>query len=161
MTRKRKRLYLVLGGLALFGTATGLVLSAFSSDLVFFYSPSELAAKHIPDGRYVRIGGLVQDGSIAHADDGLVLDFRVTDGKVAVPVTYKGAVPDLFRAGQGVVVEGEMEHGTFRATTLLAKHDERYMPRNVVDALKRTGHWHGDHPDQTAASTNAVLIDSK
>lgn len=149
MTRKRRRLYLVLGGLALLGATSALVLSAISDNLVFFYSPTDLATKHVPDGRYIRIGGLVEDGSVKH--DGVTLDFRVTDGKTDVPVTYKGDVPALFRQGQGVVVEGEMERGVFDASTLLAKHDATYMPPEVVNALKRTGHWHGDEPTQAAA----------
>jgi cytochrome c-type biogenesis protein CcmE len=152
MTRKRKRLYVVLGGLALLGVATALVLSAFSDNLVFFYGPSDLAAKHVPDGRDIRIGGLVENGSVKHEADGLTLDFKVTDGNTAVPVTYKGDVPDLFREGQGVVVEGKLQRGTFRADSVLAKHDENYMPPEVVDALKRSGHWQGEHPDKTAAT---------
>lgn len=143
MTRKRRRLYLVLGGLALLGTTAALVLSALGNDLVFFYGPTQLIAKHIANGQYVRLGGLVQDGSIKHLGNGLTIDFRITDGKTAVPVTYTGILPDLFRAGQGVVVEGRLEHGTFDATTVLAKHDQRYMPTNVVDALKRAGKWKG------------------
>lgn len=141
MTRKRKRLYLVLGGLALLGVVSALVLSAFRDNLVFFYSPSDIQAKNVPDGRSIRIGGLVEAGSVKREADGRTLDFRVTDGNSAVPVTYKGDVPDLFREGQGVVAEGKLEHGTFRAASVLAKHDENYMPREVVDALKRSGHW--------------------
>ncbi|HVA13122.1 MAG TPA: cytochrome c maturation protein CcmE [Stellaceae bacterium] len=151
MTRKRKRLYVVLGGLALLGVATALVLSAFSDNLVFFYGPSDLAAKHVPDDRYIRIGGLVENGSVKRESDGVTLDFRVTDGNTAVPVVYKGDVPDLFREGQGVVVEGKLEGGVFHAATVLAKHDENYMPPEVVDALKRAGHWQGEHPTQAAA----------
>lgn len=141
MTRKRRRLYVVLGGLVLLGTATGLVLSAFRDNLVFFYSPSDLDAKNVPDGRSIRIGGLVEAGSVKREADGTTLDFRVTDGNNAVPVIYRGDVPDLFREGQGVVAEGKLDHGTFRAASVLAKHDENYMPREVVDALKRSGHW--------------------
>jgi len=153
MTRKRKRLYIVLGGLGLLGVASGLVLSAFSDNLVFFYGPSDLSAKHVPDGRDIRIGGLVENGSVKKEADGVTLDFKVTDGNTAVPVTYKGDVPDLFREGQGVVVEGKLDHGTFRAASVLAKHDEKYMPPEVVDALKRSGHWQETGaPDQTAAS---------
>jgi len=156
MTRKRKRLYLVLGGVALLGAATALVLSAFSDNLVFFYSPSDLTAKHVPDGRSIRIGGLVEDGSVKHESDGVTLDFRVTDGNTAVPVTYKGDIPDLFREGQGVVAEGKLQHGTFRADSVLAKHDENYMPPEVVDALKRSGHWQETGaPDKTAATATA------
>jgi len=141
MTRKRRRLYVVLGGLALLGVASALVLSAFRDNLVFFYSPSDLEAKKVPDGRNIRIGGLVEAGSVKREADGRTLDFRVTDGNVAVPVTYRGDVPDLFREGQGVVAEGKLDHGTFHAASVLAKHDEKYMPPEVVDALKRSGHW--------------------
>ena len=142
MTRKRKRLILVLGGLALLGTASALVLSAFNDNLVFFYSPSDLTTKALPDGRRVRIGGLVETGSVKHEPDGKTIDFAITDGNTAVPVTYSGIVPDLFREGQGVVIEGRMDRdGTFRAASVLAKHDENYMPREVVDALKQSGHW--------------------
>jgi cytochrome c-type biogenesis protein CcmE len=141
MTRKRRRLYLVLGGLALLAVVSALVLSAFSENIVLFYSPSDLQAKNVPDGRSIRIGGLVENGSVKREADGRTLDFRVTDGNKAVPVIYKGDVPDLFREGQGVVAEGKLDHGTFRAASVLAKHDENYMPREVVDALKRSGHW--------------------
>ena len=156
MTRKRKRLYVVLGGLALLGVATALVLSAFQDNLVFFYGPSDLAMKHVPDGRSVRIGGLVENGSVKREADGVTLDFKVTDGNTAVPVTYKGDVPDLFRDGQGVVVEGKLQQGIFRAASVLAKHDENYMPPEVVDALKRSGHWQeGAKPGPAAATANA------
>ena len=141
MTRKRRRLYMVLGGLALLAVVIALVLSAISDNLVFFYSPSDLQTKNVPDGRSIRIGGLVEAGSVKREADGRTLDFRVTDGNNAVAVVYKGDVPDLFREGQGVVAEGKLEHGTFQAASVLAKHDENYMPREVVDALKRSGHW--------------------
>ena len=141
MTRKRRRLYVVLGGLVLLAAVSALVLSAISDNLVFFYSPSDLHAKNVPDGRSIRIGGLVEAGSVKREADGRTLDFRVTDGSNAVNVVYKGDVPDLFREGQGVVAEGKLDHGTFRAASVLAKHDENYMPREVVDALKRSGHW--------------------
>lgn len=141
MTRKRRRLYMVLGGLALLAVVSALVLSAISDNLVFFYSPSDLQTKNVPDGRSIRIGGLVEAGSVKREADGRTLDFRVTDGNNAVAVVYKGDVPDLFREGQGVVAEGKLEHGTFQAASVLAKHDENYMPREVVDALKRSGHW--------------------
>ena len=141
MTRKRRRLYVVLGGLVLLATVSALVLSAISDNLVFFYSPSDLQTRNVPDGRSIRIGGLVEAGSVKREADGRTLDFRVTDGNSAVNVVYKGDVPDLFREGQGVVAEGKLDHGTFRAASVLAKHDENYMPREVVDALKRSGHW--------------------
>ncbi|HUZ75777.1 MAG TPA: cytochrome c maturation protein CcmE [Stellaceae bacterium] len=147
MTRKRRRLYLLLGGLTTLGVVSALVLSAFSNDLVFFYSPSELRAHHVPAGRYVRIGGLVEQGSVVHKDGGKAIAFRVTDGKRDLEVQYRGPLPDLFREGQGVVVEGALAgDGTFRAAEVLAKHDEKYMPREVADALKKTGHWQGEHP---------------
>ncbi len=140
MTRKRRRLLAVLAGLAMLGVATGLVLTAFNDNLVFFYSPSDLKTKHVAEGRRIRIGGLVETASVKR--DGKSIAFRVTDGDNAVPVTYGGAVPDLFREGQGVVVEGKLDAaGTMRADSVLAKHDEKYMPREVVDALKKSGRW--------------------
>jgi cytochrome c-type biogenesis protein CcmE len=106
-SRKRRRLL---------GVTTALVLTALSNDLVFFYSPSDILAQHVPDGRYIRVGGLVAQGSVKH--DAGTLDFRITDGKNAVAVTYRGDVPDLFREGQGVVAEGKLEHGTFRRASI-------------------------------------------
>ncbi len=141
MTRKRRRLIAVLAGLGMLGIATGLVLSAFSDNLVFFYSPTDLKTKPVPPGRRLRIGGLVEQASVQHEADGKTVEFRVTDGKSDVPVVFSGALPDLFREGQGVVVEGRLAAGTLRADTVLAKHDERYMPPEVVDALKKSGHW--------------------
>ena len=154
MTRKRRRLYVVLGGLGALAVVTGLVLSAFNDDLVFFYSPSELHAKNVPDGRLVRIGGLVEAGSVAHEADGHTIAFRVTDGKEDIDVAYSGALPDLFREGQGVVIEGALDRdGTFRAAEVLAKHDENYMPREVVDALKKAGRWQEGAGQASAAAT--------
>jgi cytochrome c-type biogenesis protein CcmE len=142
MTRKRRRLLAVLAGMGMLGVATVLVLNAFSDSLVFFYSPSDLKAKAVPQGRMLRIGGLVEEASVKRAGDGKTVSFRITDGSAAVPVTYSGALPDLFREGQGVVVEGRLDgSGEVRAASVLAKHDERYMPREVVDALKKSGHW--------------------
>jgi cytochrome c-type biogenesis protein CcmE len=160
MTRKRKRLYVVLGGLALLGVASALVLSAFSDNLVFFYAPSDIQTKHVPDGRSIRLGGLVETGSVKRESDGVTLDFRITDGNEAVPVTYKGDVPDLFREGQGVIAEGRLEHGTFRAASVLAKHDENYMPPEVVDALKRSGHWQEGARPAPAKATPAKTASS-
>jgi cytochrome c-type biogenesis protein CcmE len=151
MTRKRRRLYLVLGGLATLGVVSALVLSAFSDSLVFFYSPTELHAKN-PGGRLVRIGGLVENGTVKHAADGRTIDFKVTDGSQDVAVTYVGVLPDLFREGQGVVIEGSLAgDGTFRAAEVLAKHDENYMPKEVVDALKKSGHWQETGAPQRSA----------
>jgi cytochrome c-type biogenesis protein CcmE len=142
MTRKRRRLYFVLVGMLLLGTAAGLVLYAVSDTLVFFYSPSDLQTKQVPAGRPFRLGGLVEVGSLARDGDGATVHFRVTDLNRAVPVIYRGMLPDLFREGQGVVTLGTLEpDGTFVASEVLAKHDEKYMPKEVVDALKKSGRW--------------------
>ena len=142
MTRKRRRLIAVLAGLVMLGIATALVLSAFRENLVFFYSPSDLMTKHAAEGRRLRIGGLVERGSVVRESDGKTVEFRITDGKQAVPVTFGGVLPDLFREGQGVVIEGKLDRaGTVQADTVLAKHDENYMPREVVEALKKSGRW--------------------
>jgi cytochrome c-type biogenesis protein CcmE len=146
MKRKHKRLAYLLFGLAALGGAAALVLAAFSDNLVFFYSPTELAASQRA-GQRIRIGGLVELQSLAH-EDGRRVSFRVTDGKTDVAVTYDGALPDLFREGQGVVAEGHLgADGVFVATTILAKHDERYMPPEVVDALKKSGRWQENSGD--------------
>ncbi|MBO0736512.1 MAG: cytochrome c maturation protein CcmE [Alphaproteobacteria bacterium] len=142
MTRKQQRLGLLTIGMAALGGATALVLSAFNDNLVFFYSPSELKAKHAAVDRRVRIGGLVEAKSVSRAPDGHTVSFRITDGKADVPVVYQGLLPDLFREGQGAVAEGKLRtDGVFSASSVLAKHDENYMPREVVDALKKSGHW--------------------
>jgi cytochrome c-type biogenesis protein CcmE len=140
MTRKRRRLYFIgLGLLGLFA-GTGLVLSAFQDNLVFFFSPTEIAAKMPAPSQRFRVGGLVEDGSVRKS--GQTVTFVVTDKAHTVKVSYTGVLPDLFREGQGVVAEGNMNaDGTFVASEVLAKHDEKYMPREVVDALKKSGHW--------------------
>lgn len=143
MTRKRRRLWLVLALLAGVGSATALILSAFEDNVVFFFSPSDLAAKPVAEGRNFRLGGLVEAGSVVRGGAQTV-SFAVTDGKAAVPVRYTGILPDLFREGQGVVTEGRMQGGVFVAREVLAKHDEKYMPPEVADALKRAGTWQGD-----------------
>jgi cytochrome c-type biogenesis protein CcmE len=143
VTRKQQRLGLLALGMAALAGATALVLVAFSDNLVFFYSPSELKAKAKAVGvdRRVRIGGLVETGSVMR-NDGQRISFRVTDGAADLAVVYEGILPDLFREGQGVVAEGRLRpDGVFTASTVLAKHDENYMPREVVDALKKSGHW--------------------
>jgi cytochrome c-type biogenesis protein CcmE len=139
MTRKRRRLYVLVAGMACLGIAAALVLSAFNDSLVFFYSPSDVMQKAVGPDRRIRLGGLVEPGSLAR--QGASVDFRVTDGQHTIPVHYQGALPDLFREGQGVVAEGRLQHGRFEAATVLAKHDEKYMPPEVADALKRSGHW--------------------
>jgi cytochrome c-type biogenesis protein CcmE len=138
--RKRRRLLVVVLSLTLLAVAAGLILTAFRDSIVFFYTPSELAEKQVPAGRALRLGGLVEDGSVAR--DGDVIRFRVTDLKSALPVTYKGILPDLFREGQGVVAEGALgADGVFQARQVLAKHDETYMPPEVAEALKKSGEW--------------------
>jgi cytochrome c-type biogenesis protein CcmE len=145
MTRKRRRLLAVVLGLGMLGIATGLVLTAFSDNLVFFYSPSDIKTKAVPEGRRLRLGGLVSEGSVKHLGDGNTVDFAITDGRDTVAVTYHGGLPDLFREGQGVVVEGALGHdGVLQAATVLAKHDEKYMPPEVAEALKKSGEWRRD-----------------
>lgn len=138
--RKKKRLAIVAVGLVALGGATAMVLAAFSDNLVFFYSPTDLAARPSLAGGRIRIGGLVETQSVEHQDGKRVL-FRVTDGKTDIAVRYDGILPDLFREGQGVVAEGLVENGVFAANTILAKHDEKYMPPEVAAALKKSGHW--------------------
>lgn len=150
MTRKRRRLWIVLACGVGLGSATALGLSAFGDNLVFFVSPSTLESHAEDHGRTLRLGGLVEAGSLHRTDSGgtPLAKFRVTDGKAAVDVSYSGILPDLFREGQGAVMLGVLQpDGTFRASEVLAKHDETYMPRDVADALKRTGQW---HPEQGA-----------
>ena len=141
MTRKQRRLFLIGGAGCVLAVAVGLVLSAMKDSIVFFHSPTEVVEQHLAPGKRMRIGGLVKPGSLQHVDK-LNIRFEVTDGKADVPVQYQGIVPDLFREGQGVVAEGKLDpNGLFVADTVLAKHDERYMPREVVDALKKSGRW--------------------
>ncbi len=141
MTRKQRRLILIGSSLAVLAAAVGLVLSAMTNSIVFFQSPSDVAEHHLAPGTRIRIGGLVKPGSVERGDN-LRIRFEVTDGKRDIPVRYQGIVPDLFREGQGVVAEGKLDPGgTFDADTVLAKHDERYMPKEVVDALKKSGRW--------------------
>lgn len=142
MKRKHRRLtFVALGALAM-AAAAALVLSAFEEEIVFFYAPSDLAEAATPPPRAFRLGGLVEEGSVEKASDGVTVRFRITDGPNAVPVVYAGILPDLFREGQGVVTEGELgPDGVFTAREVLAKHDENYMPKEVADALKESGQW--------------------
>jgi cytochrome c-type biogenesis protein CcmE len=141
MKPKHRRLTIVaLGGLALAAAAT-LILTAFQDSIVFFHSPSEIAEKSFGSDQRLRIGGLVEKGSVRHASDGVTTEFAVTDLKTSIPVSYHGILPDLFREGQGVVAEGHMRAGVFVATEVLAKHDEKYMPPEVAAALKKSGRW--------------------
>lgn len=137
--RKRRALALA-GGLVLLALATALVLNALQSNLVFFFSPSQVVAKEAPLHGSFRVGGLVEMGSVQREADGLTLRFVVTDTAHTVPVTYQGLLPDLFREGKGVVAAGKLDaNGVFRATEVLAKHDENYMPPEAADAIKRAG----------------------
>ena len=150
MTRRRRRLYILAGFMLIFATAAALVLMAFEENIVFFYSPSELTRKMeqqpIPRNRRLRIGGLVEEGSLGREIDGVTITFRVTDTVEVLPVRFRGLLPDLFREGQGIVAEGSMAaDGTFVATEVLAKHDESYMPKEVAEALKKAGQWQGGH----------------
>ncbi len=136
MKPRSKRLAIVVGVLAAVGVAVALVLNAFSSNLVFFYTPSQIAAKEAPQGRTFRVGGLVQAGSVAR--EGVTVRFLVTDTAQTVPVRYDGVLPDLFKEGKGVVAQGQLgPDGVFVAREVLAKHDENYMPPEAADALKK------------------------
>ncbi|WP_127145673.1 cytochrome c maturation protein CcmE [Pelagibacterium montanilacus] len=143
MTRKQKRLS-VIGGLAVvLALSATLVLTALRDQVVFFYSPSEIAEQGVEPGVAIRIGGLVADGSWSL--DGEVNAFTVTDGQTAIPARYEGILPDLFREGQGVVAEGALlPDGSFLASNVLAKHDENYLPREVADTLRTQGVWQGE-----------------
>jgi cytochrome c-type biogenesis protein CcmE len=150
MTRKQRRLVLIGGSLGVLAVAVALMLNAFRDSIVFFNSPSDVVENHVAPGTRIRLGGLVKDGSLVR-NDGLRIRFEVTDGKNQIPVTYKGIVPDLFREGQGVVAEGELNSsGVFVADTILAKHDATYMPKEVVDALKKSGHWKDEYAQRAA-----------
>ncbi len=144
MTRKQRRLYFVVLGVLAVGAAAALVLTALRQDIVFFFSPSEIVEAKVPtEGRRIRLGGLVETGSVVKA--GSQVSFKVTDGAHAVPVVFTGILPDLFREGQGVVTEGRLDKGVFMAAEVLAKHDENYMPKEVADSLKKSGQWQGEN----------------
>ena len=134
MTPRRKRMAIALGVVAVVGAATALVLNAFQSNLVFFYTPSQIAAKEAPGGRTFRLGGLVVEGSVKR--DGVNVSLEVTDPAKTVPVQFSGILPDLFKEGTGVVAQGQLENGVFQAKEVLAKHDENYMPPEAAQALK-------------------------
>jgi cytochrome c-type biogenesis protein CcmE len=141
MTRKQRRLTLIGGAGVVLVLAAALVLNAMRDSIVFFSTPSMAAEKHIPPGQRFRLGGLVEPGSL-HRGDNLAVSFEIADGGAKLPVAFKGILPDLFREGQGVVAEGALDaSGVFKADTVLAKHDETYMPKDVADALKKQGRW--------------------
>jgi cytochrome c-type biogenesis protein CcmE len=139
-SRKQKRLAVIAGLAVVVALATTLVLVALRDQIVFFYSPSDVVARQVAAGTPIRLGGLVKDGSWVRA--GQDNSFVVTDGATDIPARYTGILPDLFREGQGVVAEGSLgPDGSFVATNVLAKHDENYIPKEVVDALKASGEW--------------------
>ena len=141
MTRKQRRLVLIGSSLGVLALAAALVLSALKDSIVFFNSPTDVVEKHIAPGTRIRLGGLVKPGTMQRGEK-LAVSFEVTDGNRAIAVNYQGILPDLFREGQGVIAEGIIEAGgTFKADSVLAKHDEKYMPKEVADALKKQGHW--------------------
>lgn len=142
MKPKHQRMLFILIGLAMLGAAAALTLNNFKDNIVFYYTPSELHAK-APKAGNLRLGGLVKTGSITHGENGEV-SFTVTDGEDDVSVMYQGALPSLFREGQGVVAEGKLDGEVLVADRILAKHDEKYMPPEVARLLKEQGHWEGD-----------------
>ena len=140
MTPKRRRLWLLLGSLGTLGVAIALVLTALNDNLVFFYSPTQVAEKNVGPERRFRLGGLVEQGSVQK--DGQFVRFTVTDTNKTLKVVYRGILPDLFREGQGVIAEGSIgPDGVFTAREILAKHDENYMPKEVAKAIKESGQW--------------------
>jgi cytochrome c-type biogenesis protein CcmE len=142
MKAKTRRLFFVSFGLALLAGAVALALVALQDTVTFFFTPSQAAERSIPQGQRVRLGGLVEEKSVKKLEDGVTVEFRLTDRAKAVTVRYKGVLPDLFREGQGVVIQGAFQpDGMFVASTVLAKHDENYMPKELADELKKQGLW--------------------
>ena len=138
MKPRQKRLAMIAGGLVALGVAAAFVLAAFQENLVFFFTPSQVAAKEVPQGRSFRVGGMVTPGSVKRQADGVTVQFVVTDTAKNVPVVYRGLLPDLFREGKGVVTQGKLgADGIFYASEVLAKHDENYMPPAAADAIKQ------------------------
>jgi cytochrome c-type biogenesis protein CcmE len=159
MTRKQRRLVLIGGALTVLTLAAALVLNALRDSIVFFSTPSMAAEKNIQAGQRFRLGGLVQGGSLQRGDQ-LQVKFVVTDGTANLPVVFTGILPDLFREGQGVISEGALDaSGVFKADTVLAKHDETYMPKDVADALKKQGHWKDEGASQGADGAKAATPD--
>ena len=151
MKPRHKRLAAIAFGIAALGIAAALVLSAFQQNLVFFFTPTQVAANEAPQGRTFRIGGLVEPGSVKRQPDGVTVQFVVTDTAKTIPVTYRGVLPDLFREGKGVVTQGRLgADGMFVASEVLAKHDENYMPPEAAEALKKA-HQKGPQAMSTGA----------
>ena len=150
MKPRHKRAAMIVGGLAAISIAAALVLSAFRQNLVFFFTPTQVAANEAPQGRTFRVGGMVETGSVKRQPDGVTVRFVVTDTAKSIPVVYRGVLPDLFREGKGVVTQGRLgPDGTFQASEVLAKHDENYMPPEAGDALKKA---HAERAKQTVAA---------
>ena len=152
MTRKQRRLVLISLALGVLGLAAGLVLYSLSGSITLFQSPTDVVEKNLQPGTRMRLGGLVEGGSVRRGEN-MEVAFAVTDGRTTIPVTYRGILPDLFRDGQGVVTDGVLgPDRSFRADSVLARHDENYMPKEVADSLKRQGHW---KPGDPAPNPNA------
>ena len=152
MTRRQRRLLLIGAGGAVLGVAVALVLFALKDSIVFFNSPTDVVEKHVAAGTRIRLGGLVKPGSLTRGAN-FAVRFAVTDGNKDIAVAYAGALPDLFREGQGVIAEGAIDGaGVFEADTILAKHDENYMPKEVADALKRSGHWKEEYGQKVGSA---------
>jgi cytochrome c-type biogenesis protein CcmE len=157
MTRKQRRLALIGVALGVLSLAVALVLVTLGDSIVFFNSPTDVVENHVKPGARIRVGGLVKEGSVQRGDN-LAVRFEVTDGRSTVPVAYQGLLPDLFREGQGIVAEGALDAtGTFRANSVLAKHDETYMPKEVADALKKQGHWKDDYEKKAGTAPPAKI----
>jgi cytochrome c-type biogenesis protein CcmE len=154
MTRRQRRLGLIGSGLGLGALALALMLYGLRDSIVFFNSPTDVVEKHVAPGTRIRLGGLVKPGSVVRGQN-LAVRFEVTDGSNSIPVSFQGILPDLFREGQGIVTEGVVEPGAFKADSVLAKHDENYMPKEVVDALKRSGHWENEYAQKIGAAPAA------
>ncbi len=149
MTRKQRRLTLIGAAGLVLALAAGLVLFALNDQIVFFYSPTDVAGKDLTAGTRIRLGGLVEEGSLEKGDGGAV-SFAIIDAQNRLAVRYVGILPDLFREGQGVIAEGTLDgEGNFKADNVLAKHDETYMPREVADVLKEQGVWQGEEGSTT------------
>jgi len=155
MKPRHKRLALVGGGLAAIVITSALVLSAFQKNLVFFFTPTQVANNEAPQGRSFRIGGLVEQGSVKRREDGVTVQFVVTDTAKSIPVQYKGVLPDLFKEGKGVVTQGKIgPDGVFVAEEVLAKHDENYMPPEAADAVKKA-HEAAEQSKKTLVTSQA------
>ncbi len=140
MTRKQKRLSVIAGAMIFLGAATGLAVFALGQKASYFYMPADIAGAALPDGQRIRLGGLVEKGTIERGE-GTEVRFAITDSEESVKVTFNGILPDLFREEQGVITEGSFEGGVFVADSVLAKHDETYMPKEVAESLKERGVW--------------------